>query len=159
MVSFCAVSLHAQASFDTIPPYKKDNHIPPFKILKIDNTWFSNEQLPKKDYTIIIYFAPDCGHCQHEIKEIIKNYDKFSKVNFVWVSFKSLPEITEFYTKYEVAKYPNMIMGRDIDYKLPSFFRVKFTPFVAVYDKKGIFVKAFEGGAEMKDLLPVLKLN
>jgi hypothetical protein len=36
---------------------------------------------------------------------------------------------------------------------------VKFTPFVAVYDKNNLFIKAFEGGAEMKDLLAVLKLN
>ena len=117
------------------------------------------EQLPKKEYTVIIYFAPDCGHCQHEMKEIIKSIDKFNKVNFVWVSFKSMPEISEFYLKYEISKYPNMFMGRDLDYKLPSFYRVKFTPFVAVYDKNNLFIKAFEGGAEMKDLLAVLKLN
>jgi thiol-disulfide isomerase/thioredoxin len=155
----CITTANAQAGFDTIPPYKKDNHMPAFKIMRLDNSWLTKEQLPKKDYTIIIYFAPDCGHCQHEMKEIIKNIDKFNKVNFVWVSYKSMPEITEFYVKYELSKYPNIFMGRDLDYKLPSFYRVKFTPFVAVYDKKGIFVKAFEGGAEMNELLPVLKLN
>ena len=159
MISICAITVHAQATFDTIPPYKKDNRMPDFKILKLDNTWFSKEQLPKNDYTIIIYFAPDCGHCQHEMKEIIKEIDKFKKVNFVWVSFKSLAEISAFYVKYEISKYPNMYMGRDLDYKLPSFYRVKFTPFIAVYDKNNLFMKAFPGGAEMKDLLPVLKLN
>ncbi len=159
LLSCCIISAKAQAGFDTIPPYKKDNRMPAFKIMKLDNTWFTKEQLPNKDYTVIIYFAPDCGHCQHEMKEIIKNIDKFNKVNFVWVSFKSMPEISEFYVKYEVSKYPNMYMGRDLDYKLPSFYRVKFTPFVAVYDKKGLFMKAFEGGAEMKDLLSLLKLN
>ncbi len=159
MLTFCAISLPAQAPFDTIPPYKKDNRMPAFKIMRLDNTWFSKEQLPKKDNTVIVYFAPDCGHCQHEIKEIIKNIDKFNKVNFVWVSYKSMPEISEFYVKYELSKYHNIFMGRDLDYKLPSFYRVKFTPFVAVYDKNNLFIKAFEGGAEMKELLPVLKLN
>jgi thiol-disulfide isomerase/thioredoxin len=164
LLVFCLLTLgvssaNAQAGFDTIPPYKKDNRMPDFKIMRTDNTWFSKAQLTHKDYTVIIYFAPDCGHCQHEMKEIIKNIDKFKKVNFLWVSFKSMPEINEFYVKYNISQYPNMVMGRDLDYKLPSFYRVKFTPFVAVYDKKGLFLKAFEGGAEMKELLPVLKLN
>ncbi len=159
LISICISTVNAQAGFDTIPPYKKDNRMPDFKIMRTDNSWFTKAQLPKNDFTVIIYFAPDCGHCQHEMKEIIKDIDKFNKVNFVWVSFKSMPEITEFYVKYNISKYPNMVMGRDLDYKLPSFYRVKFTPFVAVYDKKGLFIKAFEGGAEMKDLLPVLKLN
>ena len=159
LISLCITTAKAQAGFDTIPPYKKDNRMPAFKIMKTDNTWFSKDQLPNRDYTVIIYFAPDCGHCQHEMKEIIKNMDKLKNINFVWVSFKSMPEITEFYVKYNISKYPNMVMGRDLDYKLPSFYRVKFTPFVAVYDKKALFLKAFEGGAEMKELFPVLKVN
>ena len=50
-----------------------------------------------------------------------------------------------------------MYAGRDPKYMVPAFYRVKFTPFVAVYDKKGLFVKAFDGGAEMPQLLPLLK--
>ena len=75
----------------------------------------------------------------------------------VWASYKSLSEIKEFYTKFELSKYPNIFIGRDREYQLPSFFRVKFTPFVALYNKQGLFVEAFEQGSEMSILLPLLK--
>lgn len=156
LFSFGCMAVNAQMQIDTVPPYKKDNRLPAFKIMQIDNTWLTKEQLPKSDFTVIIYFSPDCGHCQHEVKEIVKNIDKFKKVNFVWASYRSIPEIKEFYNTYGLNKYPNMFMGRDPDYKLPSFYRVKFTPFVAVYDKKGRFIKAFEQGAEMHELLPLV---
>jgi thioredoxin-related protein len=151
------ISVTAQDSIDTIPPYKKDPKIPAFKIALTDGTWFTNEQLPKNKYTLIVYFSPDCEHCKHEIKEVIKNINELKDVNMVWASYKSLSEIKEFYTKFELSKYPNIFIGRDREYQLPSFFRVKFTPFVALYNKQGLFVQAFEQGSEMSILLPLLK--
>jgi len=67
--------VHAQSSFDTIPPYKKDKRLPAFQIQLVDSTLFSKAQLPKnKNYTVIVYFSPDCGHCQHEAKELVKKW-------------------------------------------------------------------------------------
>jgi len=83
--------------------------------------------------------------------------DSLTHVNFVWASYKPMSEIEEFYHKYKLDQYKNLFMGRDAEYKIPSFFRVKYTPFVAVYDKKGLFVQAFDGGVEMAELMPLLK--
>jgi hypothetical protein len=91
------------------------------------------------------------------MSEMIKSMDQLKDVNLVWASFKSLPEIKAFYTKFELNKYPNIFIGRDPEYLLPSFYRVKFTPFVAIYDKQGLFMQAFEQGVEMPILLPLLK--
>lgn len=151
------MSLNAQVQTDTLPPYKKDNHMPAFKIQKFDNSWLTRDQLPKNVQTVIIYFSPDCGHCKHEAKEIIKHIDKLKTVNFVWISYKPMEEIKEFYYVLGLDKFSNMYIGRDPNYAVPAFYRVKFTPFVAVYDKKGLFVKAFDGGAEMPQLLPLLQ--
>lgn len=151
------VSLEAQVQTDTLPPYKKDNHMPAFRIQKFDDSWLTRDQLPKNVPTVIIYFSPDCAHCKHEAREIVKNIDKLKNVNFVWISYKEMELIKEFFYVLDLYKYPNMYAGRDPKYMVPAFYRVKFTPFVAVYDKKGLFVKAFDGGAEMPQLLPLLK--
>ena len=76
------ISVTAQDSIDTIPPYKKDPKIPAFKIALTDGTWFTNEQLPKNKYTLIVYFSPDCEHCKHEIKEVIKNINELKAVSY-----------------------------------------------------------------------------
>src|SRR5882757_1613828 len=80
-------------------PYKKDPKLPAFKILQTDSTWFSKDKLPKGyDYTAIIYFAPDCGHCQYTVGELTKHMDSLKNVSFVFVAsaYKPLSEIREF---------------------------------------------------------------
>ena len=90
------VSLEAQVQPDTLPPYKKDNHMPAFRIQKFDETWLLETNLPKNVPTVIIYFSPDCAHCKHEAREIVKNIDKLKNVNFVWISYKEMELIKEF---------------------------------------------------------------
>ncbi len=51
--------------FDTIPPYQKDSlHIPTFTILKTDSLYTSDKAIPKDKPVVIVYFSPECGHCQ-----------------------------------------------------------------------------------------------
>jgi hypothetical protein len=139
-------------------PYRKDSVLPSFRILQTDSsTWFTKSQLPKSEFTIIIYFSPDCGHCQYEAKEIVKNIDSLKNTFMLWVSYKSISEIREFYHTYGLDKLPNLRIGRDPLYALPSFYQVRFTPFVAVYDSKGIFVKAYDKGVEMVELNALLR--
>ena len=134
----------AQTTVEELPAYKKDLHIPEFNILQTDSTWLTKEQLPKYDYTAIIYFAPDCGHCQYTVKELIKSMDSLTNVLFVFVAYKPLAELKEFYNHYELGKFPNIRMGRDPKYFVPAFFRVTATPFVAVYNRTGLLAKVFD---------------
>jgi hypothetical protein len=48
-------------------------------------------------------------------------------------------------------------MGRDPKYFIPSFLRVEFTPFVAVYTPTGNFVKAYKQGANMTELIGLVQ--
>jgi len=150
-IILCCLFIAANASSQTTNPadfpYKKDPKIPAFKILQSDSTWFAKDQLPKNyDYTVIIYFAPDCGHCQYTTGELVKKMDSLKNVSFVFVAsaHKKLSELKEFYDHYKLAPYPNIRMGRDPEYQLLSFYHIESTPFVAIYDKKGMFVKSFD---------------
>src|SRR3569832_221487 len=67
-----------------MPPYKRFPTVPPIKILLTDSTtWFSKDDLPDKKATMVMLFSPDCDHCKHETEEIIKNMDKFKKIEIV----------------------------------------------------------------------------
>ncbi|SJZ39478.1 TlpA family protein disulfide reductase [Sediminibacterium ginsengisoli] len=151
--------LFAQAKMENLPPYKKDPKMPNFRILLTDSTtWFTKDQLPKTDYTAIIYFSPDCGHCQHEAKEVVKYMDSLKNVFFVWVNYRhTMNDLKAFSEYYGLDKFSNVRMGRDPQYAIPAFYQVKFTPFVAVYDKNRLFMKEFETGVEMPELLSLLR--
>lgn len=136
--------LHAQNKVETPAPYQKDNHIPAFNILLTDSSFFTPAQLPKSDYTVIIYFSPDCGHCQIMAKELVKNIDSLRNAFFVMVAYKSLEDIKGFAGYYGLDKIPNLRLGRDQNYFVPAFYRVESTPFAAVYNSNLKLIKVYD---------------
>jgi len=142
-----------QSIKDTSLAYIKNPTIPSFKIIQTDSTWFTNENLPKNKPVVIIYFSPDCSHCQYEVKELNKKMDSLSNTFFVWVSYHPMEDIKAFYIKYGLNKFSNVAVGRDPKYFIPAFYKVEFTPFIAVYNSQGKFVKEFREGASPQELM------
>jgi thiol-disulfide isomerase/thioredoxin len=156
LIAFAAFT-SAKAQSDSLPPYRQVPIIPAFSIQLPDSSWFSKKDLPKKTPVVIIYFNPECGHCQHEAEELAKNMDKFKKVFFVMAAYHDLQNIQAFDTTYHLDKFSNIVIGRDSKYFLPVFYKVRMTPFSAVYDKKGNLVKWFESGMTPEQLEEALK--
>lgn len=139
--------------FDSIPPYKRQPSIPAFSLLKTDGSWLVNPQLPEGKPVVFIYFSPDCQHCKTEAKDIAAAKDSLQSLEFIWVSYHPIERINEFAQQAGLDKLANHYFTRDPNYKIPSFFRVRFTPYVAVYNAKGRFVEAFEGGADVPTII------
>jgi thiol-disulfide isomerase/thioredoxin len=160
LLIFIAVQIsfvHAQ-DYDTIPPYQKDSlHIPNFTVLKIDSVYANDKKIPENKPVIIIYFSPECGHCQITADEFSKRMAEMKDFYFVWVSYYPLPEIKEFAKKFNLQQFNNIIIGRDENYTIPSYFRVKFTPFMAVYNKEHHLIQTYQQGTEADNLIALLK--
>lgn len=155
---FSYVIANAQQSKDsTLPVYLKDPTIPSFSILTTDSTTFTKSDLPKNKPAVIIYFSPDCGHCQYEAKVIVQNMDSMSNAVFVWVSYHPMEEIRQFFVKYGLNKFKNIIVGRDLKYFIPSYYKVEVTPYMALYNSKGLFMKEFREGAKVEELAKALR--
>ena len=154
----CFLSVAIAQQFDTIPPYKKDSSVPSFSILQTDSTWFNKQALPRNKPIVIIYFNPDCGHCQLTAHEFGQKINQFKDVFFVWVSYDSLSQIKSFAEEYKLLNAKNIRVGRDPKYYVPSFFRVRFTPFIAVYDKKGRLMQTYDGDAGPDEIIRLLNL-
>ncbi len=137
-------------------PYLTNTNIPAFSLLLADGKNFTQNNIPTSKYTIIIYFSPDCGHCQHEATEMVKNIDSLKHTYIVWAGSRSMPELKAFSEKYGLNACPNMVCGQDQQYSIPSYYQVKYTPFVAVYDNRKQFVKAYEMGVEIPELLKLI---
>ncbi|BAV08622.1 AhpC/TSA family protein [Filimonas lacunae] len=147
--------VNAQA-YDTTAQYKKHPGLPVFQILQSDSTWFTDAQLPKDRPIVIIYFSPECGHCQTEAEDLVKHMEQLKSAFFVMVSFHSPADIGKFAEKYKLANLDNVRLGRDVQYYLPTFYHVQYTPFIAVYDKKRQLLKTFEMGAGFEKLNPLI---
>ncbi len=151
-------SVHAQ-ELDTIPPYQKDSsHLPEFTVLKTDSTYTNDKKIPLNKPVVIIYFSPTCGHCQITAQEFGEKMKTMRDIYFVWVAYNHpLAEIKEFADKFNLQQFNNTMIGRLNDYYLPSYYRIKFTPFMALYNKEHHLLHTYEQGTEADNIIKLLK--
>ena len=89
-------------------------HLPTFTIYTVpDSTAFSNEQLKKNKPVVLMFFSPDCDHCQKETKELLAYKEKLKGLQIIMASAAAFAEIKTFYKEYNIASMPNIIMGKD----------------------------------------------
>lgn len=152
-----ALFSQAQGYNPSEAPYKKDSHLPEFRILKADSTWFTDQLIPQDKPVIIMYFNPDCEHCQKEAEVLVRNREILDSAFLLLASYDSPEDIGHFVKRYKLDQFRYMAAGRDADYYLPTFFKVEKTPFIAVYSRYHRFVKAFTDGAYPEELSQLIK--
>jgi cytochrome oxidase Cu insertion factor (SCO1/SenC/PrrC family) len=132
--------------------------IPPFKMLLTNGKTFETKDLPKGKPVAIIYFAPDCDHCQTLMNAVFKQINNFKKVEIVMVTFKPLNEVADFEKNYQTYKYSNIIVGTEVP---AFFFRVYYhlvnTPFTVLFDKQGKYIYSYRKETPIGDLVSRVK--
>lgn len=159
---FISFSINAQtntagANTDTLAPYQKNASIPPFSIQMPDSSWFSKVKLKPNKPTLILYFSPDCGHCQLETEEVLSKMKDLSNLQIVMVTSRPFEDMANFAEHYKISRFPSIKIGTDPSRMVTQFYAVKFTPFSALYDKKGKLVKVYEKGIDMPELISLIK--
>jgi thioredoxin-related protein len=119
-------------------------------------TYFTKDALKKKSAVMLMIFNPDCEHCQHETSELIKHIDEFSKIQIVMATMMPFTSMISFREKYNLAQYDNIVVGQDIHYFLPSFYKISNLPFLAFYNKKKELISVFEGSMPIENALKEL---
>lgn len=147
-------ALLCNAQQDTSKLYLQFPDIPPFSITKVpDSSIFSKQDLKKKKPTLIMLFSPDCEHCQQQTNELKKDFKLLKNVQIIMVSFLNYNLIKKFYDEYNIINLPNVCMGRDGNYFLGTFYKPHIFPSMFLYNKKGKFVKNFEGNVSARQIL------
>ncbi len=154
LVPFCSPAQEDDA------PYLKNPVLPQFSILNTDSTsWFTTRDIRNGAPVMIMLFSPDCEHCKDQAATIVKNMDKLKNTEIVMSTFQPVHKMKEFCNIYKLAQYPNVHVGRDVKYFFGPFYRMKYSPFVAIYSKDRKLVRVFEGGAKIDKLLEALNVN
>lgn len=137
----------------------KIQNIPKYKILTPDSTYRTQANLKKAMPVMIIYFMPDCGHCQqliYDMKERMKQ--DFSKVQIVLITDAMYKMVKGFHRDFGLSAYPNVTVGTEQgSYDILNYYGVKMTPYVAIYNRNGKLLKTFDKEPKVKDLAAVVK--
>ena len=141
----------------TQAPYQRFKHVPPFKLLLTDSSsFFSKDDLSKKKTVMFMLFSPDCDHCKHETEEIIKNIGNFKNTQLLMSTTREFDKMVEFYRHYQLDRFDNIIVGKDVNYMLPVFFSIRNLPFLAFYNKKKELISVFEGAMPIEKVVAEL---
>lgn len=138
----------------TQPAYIQYKTVPAAKLILADSTgWEMKAKLDKNKPLMIVVFSPECDHCKHETEELIKNIDKFKKIQIVMATPLPVYKMKEFAEHYQLSKYKNITVGRDYAYILPVYYDIKSLPFHAFYTKDKKLITGFEGSMSVDKIL------
>jgi thiol-disulfide isomerase/thioredoxin len=147
-------SAFAQADSISLPPYQRFPTPPPVRLLLTDSVnYFTKEDLNKKTAVLYMLFNPDCDHCKKETEDILQNIDKFKNIQIIMATFMSFHMMKDFYDRFDLSKYENIVVGQDENYFLPPFYMARNLPFLALYNKKHELLTVFEGSHGVPEIL------
>lgn len=128
--------------------------LPDFTVQLTNGKLFTKKDLSHNKPFILIYFAPDCEHCQALMKNVLKKINKFKNAQILLASFESLQDVSKFEKDYGLRSHPNIKIGIE---KPVFFFRYYYhlqnTPFTALYDKHGKYIISYQKETPVDDLI------
>lgn len=132
--------------------------LPPFKMYRSDKTIFNAAELPKTKPVVLIYFDPDCDHCQKLMKELFQKIDAFKKAEIIMLTFKPIEEVAAFEKQNNTQKHSNIIVGTEgTGFYVRNYYGLLTMPFTALYDKKGNLSYSYRKETLVDDLINRLK--
>ncbi|MFN8266002.1 MAG: hypothetical protein U0T11_08010 [Chitinophagaceae bacterium] len=150
----CCLAGGASAHSDSIPAHLANLKLPDFKLLLTDSTTsFYKDNLRPNKQTIIIMFSPDCDHCKRQTTELLANIRYFKNVQIVMPTTLPFEKMKAFYEEFQIKKYKNITMGRDVLFFFSRYFQSHYLPYIAVYNKKGDLLNAYDGEVSIQTLI------
>ena len=133
--------------------------IPPYHILTTDSVYVTPANLKSNKPVVIIYFSPDCSHCQHLMYELKPQMKAIKNVQVVMITFvQQIKAIQVFARDFDLKKYPNFTVGTEgYTYVVQKYYQVRTTPFIALYDKNHKMVKYFDKAPKVDELVAAIK--
>jgi thiol-disulfide isomerase/thioredoxin len=107
------------------------------------------------DYTVLVFWDPDCGHCKKSIPKLKKLYDDLMKGNNI--------EVYSVCTEMEEQKWIDFIKKHDLDWinvadmevksNFRSYYYIKSTPQIFLLNKKKKIIAKKIGVEQLEEVL------
>jgi len=119
--------------------------LPNFKITKTDGNIFTNQEVETGKPLLIVYFSPECDHCQVFMKSFFKRVAEFKETQVIFITYLPVDRLVKFETEFPVNKYKNIVVGTEgMSFVVRDFYAIKEMPFAILYDKQGKMVGKYE---------------
>jgi len=108
--------------------------------------------------TVIMYFHPECEHCQYESEEIGRQKEQFEKVNMILITpDDSILRVEAFAKRYRLLDVDNLTILMDRKKRFKSHFGTTVIPSLFIYGSDKKLIKMYKGEIQMKAVISAFK--
>lgn len=155
VVLTCIVVLSCDrpSSDNKFGPYSEtvQNDLPSMRVRLLDGTEKEVKQLEGK--VVLIFFQPDCDHCQREASEIAQNINAFKDVRLYFITSDNAGRMEKFAQDYKLDQFTNVFFAQASTESVLKNFGPIQTPSMYIYSDEKRLVKAFNGEAPISTIL------
>ncbi len=105
--------------------------------------------------TVVVYFSPNCSHCQKLAADLGPRLPYMKDIDFVWITRFDEGEAIQFAKSNNLYEQPNVYFGLDQDAKFYAYFGDMFIPSTYVYDEDGKLLQQLNQDAMVSDIMTV----
>jgi peroxiredoxin len=130
------------------------NEQPAIPLTLLDNSVRNVDELTGKN--VLIFFQPDCDHCQREAAEIERNLEAFGNATLYFITSAPLEEVKPFADAYKLNGRPNVFFAfTPAAFVLNNYGPIS-APSVYIYSEDHKLVKAFNGETPVGKILAAM---
>jgi peroxiredoxin len=126
--------------------------LPAVSFTRLDGKTINLKELGAGKKTIVIYFSPDCDHCQYEAKAIKAQIDQFSGAVICMITRADSSQAAAFAATYQLEHEPVHICT-DHEGAFYRQFGMVSVPSIFIYDVNGDLKKHFSGEVKIESLI------
>jgi hypothetical protein len=131
--------------------------LPSFELLLPDGiTRINTTEIKAGSPVVLLYFSPDCEHCQQETRSILHHMDSLRDVQFYFITNDSLDRIKLFRSVFQLDRYTNITLGWDAKFLFPRHFKDAYPPYMVLYDRQLRQLGVFNGEVEVSKIIALV---
>jgi thiol-disulfide isomerase/thioredoxin len=123
-------------------PSSLSNDLPMLTVVKSDGSKLDLRTVAGK--SILIFFNPECDHCQRVAEQIKLRKPMFSRHQVYFISTESAPALQKFAQQFELLDSNFQFVQADPDDVFPAVGNLPSVPAIFIYDNQK-FVRRFDG--------------
>ena len=157
MITVLITTYMCLISFNT---HAQSLSFPEINITQANGEKFTTQQIPTGKAIALIYFSPECEHCQSFMKSFFKEVAKFKDIFVLMITYLPLDRVVKFSEEYPVADYPNIVAGTEgMAFLVRDHFKIDNIPFLATYNKEGKLISTYDGNPSIEKLKKDLNIE
>jgi peroxiredoxin len=148
-VSLISICLYVSACSWLQPTYTsglEGQPLPDFDLTLKDSTVsFHTASITTGKPFILLLYQPHCPYCRLQTADLIKNITDLKDIPIYFITSYPYSSIRRFSNNYHLDRYPNIIIARDSNDQVLTYFNQSPVPYMAFYDSQKRLKKVLVG--------------